>query len=149
MIRKAPTQIDVWQNRQVCRPTAFVATTLYLNTSFNVFLWARVGRITSAWHMLFWILCWPHKKCCERRADKLSGITTRHAYRVLSVCLYAARPLDFTDGIILCTLHAECGAVSQIVCRSSKPEMSQPADSGDIIHGRRKRRWKRRYLNQK
>ncbi len=46
---------------------------------------------------------------------------TSHAYRVFSVSLRCTPSGFHRDGIILCTLHAECGAVSQIVCHRNQP----------------------------
>lgn len=54
---------------------------------------------------------------CERHTDELVESVTSHASRVSVVSLYCIASRFHRNGIILCTLHAECGAISQIVCR--------------------------------
>lgn len=59
-----------------------------------------------------------------------------HAYRVFSLSQDCTSSRFTRDGRILCTLHAEWWAVSQIVLSLEPTKMSQTGDSGELIHSK-------------
>lgn len=67
-----------------------------------------------------------------------------HAYRVFSVSRHCSSSRFHRDGITLCTLHAEWGAVSQIVCCWNRPKwVSQETVVISCTAG-----WQQRHLKQ-
>lgn len=68
-------------------------------------------------YSMYWILCWPYKIVVRDTLMSSVESVTSHASRVFVVSLYCIASRLHINGIILCTLHAECGAISQIVCR--------------------------------
>lgn len=83
---------------------------------------------------MYW---WPYKKSCERHVSLVESVTS-HAYKVFSVSLHCTSSRFHRHGVILCTLHAECGAISLIVCRWNQPVwVSQEAAVSSSTAGRR------------